>query len=104
MRVSLFLLELGFCFLPPIQVIFSYSLFKEVFCLLPPLFCFWNPYNANVTTLDGVTEFSKSVFIFLIIFFLTSVELDGFPSFCLSDDRSFLLLALVYCVFHLVVF
>ena len=48
---------------------------------------------------------SQSLFSFFpLFFFLTSVELDCLPSFCLSDHRSFLLLALVYCLFHLVVF
>ena len=39
--------------------VFSHYFFQQAFCPFLYVFCFWDPYNTNVTVLDVVLEFPE---------------------------------------------
>ena len=55
-------------FLPHVWDVFSYYLFKYFLRSFLSLFSFWEPYNANVGTLNIFPEVSYAVFISFIYF------------------------------------
>lgn len=90
---SLCLLDLDFCFLPQIGKFLAYYFFKHIFSRLFSLLFFWDPYNVDIITFGGVTEFPEFI-----------LNLHNFFSFTCS--ASLLLLACylfhqVYFKFHL---
>ena len=92
------LLGLDICFFLQIMEVFSYYVFKYIFCPFFSLFSFWDFYNTNAIMLLGVTEFSKSILICSIS--LTSVRFDCFPLIYTANYWYVPLLPVAYDLFY----
>ena len=55
---SLYFLELHVCFLSQVKDVFRYYVIKYVLSHFLFLFSFWDPYHANISIFDAVSEIS----------------------------------------------